>query len=269
MSLTNFMRNKKLNMKFKEIFKSPNFNQEVPILAKPKTKNYALIGTAFDYLLRFYIAKNNNIISKKWVCEDIEYLVKFDDNLKEITEEIINNAKNAYKEYLNKGLISENIINSVIYLAKLDGILRSGGVLPNSIDIEPGDIEDLKKLYSIIPNNLFKNGGICILNPTFGTASLMVGGADADLIIGGTLIDIKTTISLKFTKDYFKQLVGYYILSELDGIDGIKDKIKIKKLGIYYSRYGYLFTFNVFDIVTEKQLKQFKELFIDVAQGFA
>ncbi len=116
--------------------------------------------------------------------------------------------------------------------------------------------------------NHFMNNKKCILNPSFGTASLMAGGADADLIMGGTLIDIKTTITLKFTRGYFLQLIGYYILNDLGGIDEVKDKIKIKKLEIYYSRYGYLFTFKVTDIVSAKDFKEFRELFIDVAQGF-
>ena len=268
MSLTDFMRNKKLNLKFNEIFKYPDFNPEVSILAKPKTNNHALIGTAFDYLLRFYIARNNKVANKRWVCEEVKYLAKFEDDLKKTIEKIINTAKNSYEEYLNTGILSNNILNSVICLAKLDGIFRSGGVLPNSIDIDPEDIKDLKKLYSIIPSNFFMHNKKCILNPSFGTASLMVGGADADLIIGNTLIDIKTTITLKFTRDYFLQSVGYYILNDLGGIDKVKDKIKIKKLGIYYSRYGYLFTFKVTDIVSAKDLKEFRELFIDIAQGF-
>jgi len=268
MSLTDFMRNKKLNLKFKEIFKCPDFNQEVPILAKPKTNNYALIGTAFDYLLRFYISRNSNIENKGWVCEDIKYLVKFDADLKETTKKIINNAKNEYKKYLDTGLISNNIINSVINLAKLDGIIRSGGVLPNSIDINQDDLEDLKKLYSIIPCDFFMTNEKCILNPSFGTASLMVGGADADLIIGDTLIDIKTTINLKFTRSYFLQLIGYYILNDLGDINEVKKKVKINKLGIYYSRYGFLFIFNVSDIVSKKDFDKFKDMFIDVVQGF-
>jgi hypothetical protein len=128
-------------------------------------------------------------------------------------------------------------------------------------------MEDLKKLYSIIPN-FFKSNKKCILNPSFGTASLMVGGADADLIIGDTLIDIKTTTSLVFIKSYFLQLIGYYVLNDIGGIDEIKDHVKIKKLGIYYSRYGYLFTFNVSEVVSKKDFKEFTELFIDIAQGF-
>jgi len=269
MSLTDFMKNKRLYEKFQKIFKMPQIKKEKYILVKPKTKNYMLIGTAFDYLLRFYIARHNNkIINRDWVCEEVKGLARFEDDLRETSEEIVNRAKDNYEMYLDEGVLSNNLLSSVILIAKLDGILRSGGVLPNSLDIEPRDIEDLNNLYSVIPKNYFMKNEFCVLNPTFGTASLMVGGADADLIIGDTLIDIKTTINFKFTKEYFLQLIGYFILNELGGIDNFENNVDIKKLGIYYSRYGYLFTFNVSDVVGERDLKEFKKLFIDVAQGF-
>ena len=218
MSLTDFMRNKKLNLKFQETFICPKFSDELPILAIPRTKNYTLIGTAFDYLLRFYISRNSLVVNNNWICEEVKEFAKYEDDLKEIVEKIINNAKNSFDNYIKTGLLTEDIIRSVIQLAKLDGIFRSGGLLPNSIDIEQNDIEDLKKLYSIIPHDIFKTNKQCILNPSFGTASLMVGGADADLILGDTLIDIKTTSSLKFPRSYFLQLIGYYILNDLAGI---------------------------------------------------
>ena len=64
----------------------------------------------------------------------------------------------------------------------------------------------------------------------------MAGGADADLIIDDTLIDIKTTKSCSFTQDMYSQLLGYYALSTMDGrFDDITE------IGIYFSRYS-LFT---------------------------
>ncbi|RLJ00615.1 MAG: hypothetical protein DRP08_06425 [Candidatus Aenigmatarchaeota archaeon] len=51
----------------------------------------------------------------------------------------------------------------------------------------------------------FKPKKICILNPTFGRASELVHGADCDLVIDDTIIDIKTTQETKFRRDYFSQ----------------------------------------------------------------
>ena len=45
----------------------------------------------------------------------------------------------------------------------------------------------------------------CYLNPTFGDASNLVGGADADIILDDMLIDIKTTKAISFTQEHYNQ----------------------------------------------------------------
>jgi len=65
----------------------------------------------------------------------------------------------------------------------------------------------------------------------------LVGGADGDLIIDDTLIDIKTTKHLTFEREFFNQLIGYYVLSCIGGIDDC-GRGKIKHVAIYYARYG-------------------------------
>ena len=85
------------------------------------------------------------------------------------------------------------------------------------------------------------------LNPVFGYGSRLVGGADADMIIDGTLIDIKTTKDPTFKEDYYYQLVGYYILSLLGRIDTSywksRNNAAVHRIGIYFSRHGVLHTF--------------------------
>jgi hypothetical protein len=78
----------------------------------------------------------------------------------------------------------------------------------------------------------------CVLNPTFGAASALVGGADADIFIDGTLIDIKTPKHLEMGRDVFNQLFGYYCLSCISGINGCRGKVNA--VAVYYARYGVL-----------------------------
>ena len=55
-----------------------------------------------------------------------------------------------------------------------------------------------------------------VLNPTF-DGSRNVGGADADLIANGTLIELKTTRQDKFERiDHLCQLLGYALLDFSD-----------------------------------------------------
>ncbi|HEY9245715.1 MAG TPA: hypothetical protein VIO11_02605, partial [Candidatus Methanoperedens sp.] len=120
---------------------------------------------------------------------------------------------------------------------------------------------DLKKLISIVNPDSFKARDLCMLNPTFGEGSKLVGGADADLLIDDTLIDIKTTKSLELSRDTFNQLVGYYILFKVGGIDGAPFKLGIENLGIYYSRYGELYMFSIKMVMDEIKLSSFIEWF--------
>jgi len=271
MAINQIIKNSKLKEEFEKTFVMPKFiSTEELECTSPLSENYSLMGTAFDYLLRFYITRINKIRDQEWISEKTLAMLKYQTNSRTKVKNIILKFKKQYDKYLNDGLIDDSLLESIIILAKIDGIFRSGGIMPDSFETDERDIEDLKNLASIIPIEKFRTEKICFLNPTFGNASLMVGGGDADLIIGESLIDIKTTKDLKFTKDYFLQLVSYYLLNEIGGISGYKDKIEINKLGIYFSRHGYLFEFDVKDIIISKeQLQKFINLYIDVAQGFA
>lgn len=75
------------------------------------------------------------------------------------------------------------------------------------------------------------------LNPTF-AGSNDVGGADADLIVDGCLIDIKTSVNPKLDAEYVRQLAGYLLLD-------YNDSLHITSLGIYMARQGMLLTWTV------------------------
>lgn len=105
-------------------------------------------------------------------------------------------------------------------------------------------IEDLKRLAGSVSLDKFKTDNKCYLNPTFGNGSSLVGGADADLIIDDTLIDIKTTKNMAFTQDILNQVIGYYALSKIGKINDIDD-VKIDKIGCYYPYFDYLYIMGI------------------------
>lgn len=72
-----------------------------------------------------------------------------------------------------------------------------------------------------------------ILNPIF-AGSGEIGGADADLISAGCLVDIKTTVDPKFTRTrLLYQLLGYVLLD-------YDDAYAIDSAGVYLSRQALL-----------------------------
>lgn len=326
MSLTKFLNKKDVREKFREEYPTPRFDIKKEILCPPLTQDYGLVGTAFDYLLRFYIKYSNpKAITPPWIAEISVILLKeyVKDNkilfmreeykkpleiknigikiqsknikpfkfvprrvseipskLKEknkidkkiayhIAEELISQVKKEYSKFLKKGKIKNDLIKSTLFLAELDHIHRPG-IIPISKliwkYIDNKNIDDLRNLISVVEPEFFKADKICLLNPIFNKASILVKGADADLVIDDMLIDIKTTKKLQMNRDYFNQLIGYYTLYRIGGIDGMPPQNEIKKLGIYFSRYGYLHLYKVEDIINENRFTKFLEWFKERAR---
>jgi len=275
-SLKTFLDNKDVRAKFSEEFPKPKFSLKKEILAPPVTKHYSLVGTAFDYLMRFYIKRlNPKAITKNWVAESsLEEMRKtrialntqrefipIDDNLIMKADGMISQAKGAYSDYIKSGEINDKLMKCTVLLAQLDTYFRAGIIGEDFGIIDDGDVAGLRKLISLVNPDSFKAKELCLLNPTFGEASQLIGGADADLVIDNLLIDIKTTTKLEFKRDHFNELIGYYTLYKIGGIPGAPVKPKIENLGIYFSRYGELYTFPVSSVILATKFPPFVEWF--------
>lgn len=270
MSLKSFLEeNQDVKKKFKQEFLIPKFNIRKKLLAPPLTKNYSLVGTAFDYLLRFYIKYlNPNVImiTEKLAAEITLELIKDDKNLYEKASKIISDARKNYSIFLQNGKINNNLIKSALLLAQLELIYRAGPSYLENIRnkigiIDSKDIKDLKKLISIVNPRIFRAKYLCILNPLFKNIPLLIGKADADLVIDDMISEIKTTKEFKLKRKHFNQLIGYYVLYKLGGIYKMPSKYKINKLGIYFSRYGYLHVIHIKDIFDKNKLQNFLKWF--------
>lgn len=265
-SLTSFLKIPKVRMEFANTFRFERPVMLGEIKAVPQTQNYSLVGTAFDYLLRFHVERlNANSITRQWVAESAVELTKPEPEIYKKLRATIDVIKKVHDLFLKTGKLSDSVVSSSIILAKLDLIYRVGRLEPNLFDFEDADIMDLKNLISIADYSIFKSKSISALNPTFGDASSFVGGADADFVIDDTLIDVKTTKNLNFQRDHYDQLIGYYILSKIGGIDGVNNH-KIKKIAIYFSRHGLLCTIPVSQIENNPKFDLFVEWFEEEAK---
>ena len=262
MKTSPFLSDKEVKERFLQEFIKPHFRGvKVPLLAEPQTKNYALVGTAFDYLLRFYLQHlNPKAVARPWVAETAVLMLEGHPWAHKKAKIIRDNARNHLEEYLVTGEISNKLLNSTILLAKLDSYSRVGIVDEAMDKVDNRDVDDLSNLLAAVPET-FTAKETCILNPTFGEASSMMGGADADLIIDDVLIDIKTTKHLKFSRVEFNQIINYYVLYRIAGVDGLSQEHEIKKLGIYFSRHGYLHTVDVEEIIDENKFPAFVDWF--------
>ena len=176
--------------------------------------------------------------------------------------EIIEKVRSLQENFLETGRLSRELIRQTLRMSYIDPVLRSGrGIEDIGKDADQLDIEDIEQQLSLIDDKLFKSKNRCLLNPTFGKGSQLVGGADADLIIDDKLIDIKTTKKLELPLNDFCQIIGYLLLHRIGGTSSGSGEFKIEQLGIYYSRYGYLFLFNVKDLISENSLNTFTKWF--------
>jgi hypothetical protein len=250
---------------------------------------------AFDYLLRWEVKRRNpEAIERRWVAEiaadilekmifphasEIDRLAEAwnvptedqADMIEEIilrrslragmAKNIVAEAKKAANDYVKTGKITGKLLRSALFLAELDRVYREG-IVPHDLGVVyDDDIKDLRCLLKIVPPDLFHASRLCVLNPAFGEASSMIHGADADLLIDETLIEIKTTKLWKIRPEYIFQLAGYYLLSRIDGIDGAPAGQEITHVGIYFARFGYLFTVSVEKIIQPETISAFEEWF--------
>ena len=270
MNLTTFVNLKEVKDRLRDAFPKPRFSRKAEIKAEPQSTKYGLIGTAFDYLLRFYVEAHNEssrIISTPWVAEYSVPLLKRSKKKDMLakTEKTLEDARTCYSEYLDNKEISEGLIETSINLAKLDLIYRISYIEPLGKP-DPRDVHDLTNLMNAIPADMFMVNDIGVLNPTFGEGSHIVGGADCDLFLDGNLIDIKTSKYLKFDRDYFNQLVGYYLLSQYGGVYGVESP-DIIELSIYFSRYGVIGSYPIEIINEAPKYQETYDWFIEKAKS--
>ena len=284
--MTGLLKNKEIYLKFKETFPKPRLSSNREFLVPPLTKNWIVIGHAFDYLLRFHLKQKYPKLTKDrehWVAHSGLEIIKTwkgTPRLYKAASNIVENAEMQYKQFINTGNLDDDLIRSCILLSKIDAIYRTGGsyypdTLKDFLQVDKLDVQDLKNLISIVPFDEFKPEIGILLNPTFGSGSLMGGGSDADLIIDNSIIDIKVTKNLYILPQYWYQCVGYYLLYLVDIMDGpsLVDESypgfpdsKINQIGFYFARHGFLWKYPVEDIIEKgEKFNNFMSWFMDIA----
>jgi len=244
----------------------------VPLRVPAQSKNHAAVGQAFDYLLRIELKRRApHAVSRRTVNELAPLLfsviaasgsegVSMYRSIvcgagalnpippKEAAEKawrVVTEAAASVANYIaatppSRCQLSE-LASHTIRLAKLDSVRRAGRSDLQFEHTSPEDVQDLVDLLDIVPFSDLIDPGLMLLNPVFNNASPLVGGADADLISGGSLIDFKATIANSMESIHLDQLLGYLILARKErSIDSTFPAIN--KLGLYFCRHGHLWS---------------------------
>ncbi len=155
-------------------------------------------------------------------------------------------------QYINGTGSIENLITTAIFFAKLEQVFRRQ-LRPFEINLdiiftaEDEIVADLKNLVfvfrqTISNTNIVNENSIVIFNPTFGGASYICGGADADIYIDGVLYDFKCTSKTGYAWKEAAQIYGYFLLSNIakhfnDNSNMLHD-CETHRIAFYRARYG-------------------------------
>ncbi len=272
MSLSDFIELPDVKARFKAEFPKPKLDLKQEILAAaPNGSDVRLVGTVFDYLLRFYIKyQNPHAEESEWIAEYAlpHFNRRGQNDLFNQAKNVIDQARNNYQEFLTNGQFTDKLLRSALLLGRLDAIMRVGYIHDGWETINEQDMQDLRNLVSLLKPQLFKSSGKIILNPTWTEAAQLVRAADGDLILDDLLVDFKTVKELKLELRVFHQLMCYYTLSVIQRKQE-EDAIELNRLGIFFSRFGMLYEFNVRDVVNFDTFPNFLDWFIERAQRYS
>lgn len=226
--------------------------------------NASIVGTAFDYLARWIIA---NIITNNkeqaytdLIAEEGVYRCQYEATRLNIDLEKEYNQRIATcQQYINGTGNIEDLIETSIFFAKLEQVFRRQ-LMPFQIDmdfifsIEEEIVNDLKNLLSVFQEtisdtHIVNENSTVIFNPTFGGASYICGGADADIYIDGVLYDFKCTNKTGYAWNETAQIYGYFLLSNVakyfsDTTNMLHD-YDIHRIAFYRARYGEIEYFDI------------------------
>ena len=233
-----------------------------------KPAAWALLGTAIDYRLRYYFPKTDhrslvafqgaNLVTGEWqwpghngtlLSLSPELVEEFFESLDVCLDRIQPAGRRLQPD--EEGMLCRYCVT----LALFDQVFRAGAS-PNSL-LFSSNLSSTRDMLSLAPSEwigdlraqswLFYDSlgsrlsEPCTLNPTF-VGSGAIGGADADLIRGGCLIDCKATINPSISRQWLCQLLGYAFLD-------LVDEYRLTRVGVYLSRQGALMTWGLEDLM--------------------
>lgn len=238
-------------------------NASSHILVKRAGKANPVIGHAYDYWLRSYVQRANGIhIEKSTVDLAASVAVKLlSSSGLDLRLEYLDIIKRR-NEYIAGERDDDTIfMEDCMKLAGLDVYYRAGYIPEHGLTgAAREDVTDLFNLANETKNytSFFTVREKLICNPEFGMATILLEGADADLIIDGTLIEIKTESSFGYKASHIRQLIAYYMLSRLTPSFGSE----ITRLAVFNPRYCRFIYLDIEELAKEMDLRHFMDRFV-------
>lgn len=216
----------------------------IPVLVPRGPTLATVVGTAFDLRACLYVAPEAarlglarrgasrigsvyDLDARTWSMPDFD---PFFDRVEKLLSEVDSTSHRlAPKD-------ERRLCRACVILGRLEQIARSGRqpAGDDRLDDVPNEtIDEMVELLNLFVEHFSSElAGPSYMNPTF-EGSRLVGGADADMIVTGTLIDLKTTDGQVAPAWWLRQLLGYALLD-------FSDTYAIDSIGFYFARQGHL-----------------------------
>lgn len=277
MSLTHFVERPAIKAAFKENaakIRLPFAAADRPVMARSCGQYHSAVGTAFDYVARFRIARaalldapGVEVFDPGWVAETSVGLMQGHHRLGRHHgrwEYLIGKARELFDDFVaGRETSDERVAKCAQFLGAADLLYRIGDFNPNFTARDEVTDELVALGRAMDPLGTFGPERAVLLNPVL-RAGDDVQGADADLIIDGTIIDIKTTNEIRVSSAHLRQLAGYAVLAKEGGAEiggGRVWRDPIDRVGVYFSRHGALATWSLDEIFPDGGFSRFTDAF--------
>ena len=243
-SLSNFLSQQNTLEIINANFHSPIKKSGAKLLVEPtkgKGIDFGAIGTAYDYWIRCEIKRNSPDILSTFL--GYRYCLK-NYARKKIVLNALNSHVVAFTQFFTGALTRrDSLLAACLFLAKFETEYRSGYAV-DSLEVSRDNVEELSRIVDATELDRFKKEHI-VLNPSFSViGSRLLIKADADIIVDGVIIDLKSGSKLTM-KGNLRQLIGYWILNNLRD-----EPLEIRRLAVYYPRFKYYVDFLMSDLMS-------------------
>ena len=229
-----------------------------------------MVGTAFDYRLRFHLApcRSREFVAWKGAAQ----LTSLEPSTENAVSRFFSHLDTLTSRLSPAGQVlpddDEALLSTYcVVLAQFESVFRTRGQwvphLPSESTVDAGP--EAEPLLQLAPDavveevvNLSRsasdamsplipyvaNGSLPYYpNPVF-TGSSAIGGADADFIVASTLFELKTTKTLDAAavRNTLLQLLGYSLLD-------YDDEFELRRVGVYFARHAWVRAWPLWEVI--------------------
>jgi hypothetical protein len=314
--VTNFLKIDEVRQEIDSAFPNPGEDAEGELVVENNGYGHRLIGNAFEFLCRLLLYRRCTEVirpqsrtvldfEREWSDgETPTVLVQRYDGMqwedhenvstREEWEEMNQNRpvwdrkQSAVKWTTDEALskLAEQYIqtgmrtDAVVRAALINAGWRPSEKVSSWIDrkaFEEDVLEEMSDLFRLLRDQNWTTGETVMEKPKFGDYRYILPG-EGDFIVDDLLVDIKTTEDRTFTDAFWRQLLLYYVLVdiqrelyEIDGGTYSKEPFdgkypEITCVGIYFARFGELKTIDLETVLDDdEEYETFRAWIVDRA----